>query len=175
MAKKKRASKIERKAKNVSPIPKGFHALTPYLAVRGAAQAIDWYKRAFGAKEATRQLGPGGMVLNAELTIGDSRFMISDILPGSGAKSPLDLGGSPVTLHVYTKDVDAFWARAVGAGAKVEMELANQFWGDRYGQLVDPFGHAWSLASRKENLTPKQHAERAAGWMAQIEKSGGMM
>lgn len=155
-------------------VPKGFHAITPYLNVKGASQAIDWYKKAFGAKEWTRAFGPGGMILNAELTVGDSRFMLSDVFPGSGAKTPSDLGGSPVTLHIYTKNVDELWARAVAAGAKVKNPLADQFWGDRYGQLEDPFGHDWSVATRKENLTKKQQAERAAAAMAQLEKQGGM-
>lgn len=160
-------------AKKVAPVPEGFHAVTPYLAIRGAAQAIDWYKAAFGAKEISRQYGPGGMILNAQLKIGDSMVLLSDIFSDAPHRSPLEYGGSPVTLHIYTRDVDALWERAVAAGAKPRMPLADQFWGDRYGQLVDPFGHEWSLGTRKEKLTEREQAERAAAWMAQFEKMGG--
>lgn len=173
MATKRKASQAKRTTK-VDPIPKGFHALTPYLAVRGAAEAIDWYKRAFGAKERSRSPGPGGLILNAELTIGDSIFMLSDIFDFSNAKSPLEYGGSPVTVHIFTKDVDALFSRAVNEGAKVTMEVQDQFWGDRYGQLTDPFGHSWSLGTRKENLTPKQADARGKEAMAQMAKQGGL-
>ncbi len=175
---KSKKSKVKRVAKRsskkVRPIPEGFHSLTPYLAVRGAAQAIDWYKRAFGARERSRGLGPGGLILNAELKVGDSLFMLSDIFDFSEVKSPLELGGSPVTIHIYTNDVDSLFARAVAAGAKVTRDLADQFWGDRYGQLTDPYGHSWSLGTRKENLTRKQSAERAKQAMEMMAKKGGM-
>lgn len=169
----KKSSKGTRRAKRVSPVPEGFHTVTPYLAIRGAADAIKWYKRAFGAEEVSRQYGPGGLILNAQLKIADSRFLLSDIFPGAPHRSPLEYGGSPVTLHIYTGNVDALWERAVAAGAKPRMPLADQFWGDRYGQLIDPFGHEWSVASRKEKLTPEEQAERAAAWMAQFQKTGG--
>lgn len=168
----KKTAKRAATAERVSPIPEGFHALTPYLAIRGAAQALEWYQTAFGAEEISRQYGPGGLILNAQLKIGDSRILLSDIFPGAPHRSPIEYGGSPVTLHIYTKDVDGLWDRAVAAGAKPRMPLADQFWGDRYGQLVDPFGHEWSVASRKEKLTPKEHSKRAAAWMAQFEKTG---
>ncbi len=144
-------------------MPKGFHTVTPYLAIKGAAQAIEWYKKAYGAKELTRQEGPGGLLIHARLKIGDSIIMMSDVFPGSGVKDPLELGDSPVTLHVYAKNVDEVWKRAVDAGAKVDMPLGDMFWAERYGQLTDPFGHSWSLSmripmSRKEMERQRQEA-----------------
>ncbi len=164
----KKASKPEK----VAPIPKGFHTLTPYLAIRGAANAIEWYGRAFGAKEVSRQYGPGGLILHARLQVGDSILMLSDIFPGSVHKSPLDLGSSSVTIHIYTENVDALWKRALDAGAQVDMPLADMFWGERYGQLRDPFGHSWSLSTQKEILTPEEHAKRLEAAMADFEKQG---
>jgi len=134
------------KSKKVEPIPKGFHTVTPYLAVKGAAQAIEWYKKAFGAKELSRQEGPEGKLIHARVKIGDSIVMMSDIFPGSQHKDPIELGATPVTLHIYSKDVDALWKRAVEAGARVDAQLEDMFWGERYGQLTDPFGHSWSLS-----------------------------
>jgi PhnB protein len=144
-------------------MPPGFHTLTPHLELRGAARAIDFYKAAFGAREVLRNLGPDGRkIMHAQLQIGDSMLLLHDEFAESGGESPHTLEGSGVTLHLYVEDVDAAWARAVAAGAKVEMPLADMFWGDRYGQLVDPFGHRWSLASKKEQLTPEQMRQRAA-------------
>lgn len=177
MAKAKRSratrAKARPKAKKVLPIPKGFHTVTPYLAIRGAADAIEWYKRAFGAKETSRQMGPGGLILNAQLQFGDSVLLLSDIFPGAPHRSPIEYGGSPVTIHLFVKDVDAVWAQAVAAGARVTMPLGDAFWGDRYGQLVDPFGHEWSLATHKEDLTPKERTARAAEWAAKFGTGGG--
>jgi uncharacterized glyoxalase superfamily protein PhnB len=121
-------------------------SLVPYLAVEDAARAIAWYKEAFGAREATRQAAPGGKVLHAELRIGDARFYLSDVFPGADVEHPTSLGGTTTSLHLSTPDVDRAWARAVSAGGVVTMPLANQFWGDRYGKLRDPFGHSWSLS-----------------------------
>ncbi|HYB04622.1 MAG TPA: VOC family protein [Nitrososphaerales archaeon] len=137
-----------KKSKAVTPIPKGFHSLTPYLTVINGSEAIEFYKRAFGAKEMLRHATPDGKILNAQLKIGDSMLLLSDEFPGSDVRSPLTAGTSTVTIHVYTKDVDKLWEQAIAAGARVIMPLNNQFWGERYGQLADPFGHRWSLSQQ---------------------------
>jgi PhnB protein len=142
------------------PIPAGFHTVTPYLVVRGAAKAIDFYKRAFGAEERMRMPGPEGRVMHAEIQIGDSILMLSDEMPDMGSKSPQTLGGSPGSLFLYVQDVDRAFQRAVDAGAQVKMAVADMFWGDRFGQVVDPFGHEWGLATHKEDLTPQEIARR---------------
>jgi PhnB protein len=147
MAKKsKQAKQSKPKKAKVEPVPKGFGTVTPYLSINGAAAAIDWYKKAFGAKEVERFPTPDGKLMNARIRIGDSNVMMSDVFPGAGSQAPDTLGNSPVTLHVYVKNVDKVWQQAVDAGAKVTMPLDNQFWGERYGQLTDPFGHHWSLS-----------------------------
>jgi uncharacterized glyoxalase superfamily protein PhnB len=149
-------------------MPPGFHTLTPHLELRSAARAIDFYKAAFGAREIMRSAGPDGRkIMHAQLQIGDSMLLLHDEFAEAGGESPQSLEGSGVTLHLYVEDVDAAWARAVAAGAKVEMPLGDQFWGDRYGQLVDPFGHRWSIASKKEQLTPEQMRQRAAQYFQQ--------
>lgn len=150
MAKKAKRKSRPARSKQFEPVPKEFHTVTPYLAIKGAAQAVEWYKKAFGAKEdeSDRQATPEGQLIHARIRIGDSIVMMSDLFPGSGVKDPLEPGRSPVTLHVYSKDVEAMWKRAVEAGAKVDMPLDNMFWGERYGQLTDPFGHSWSLSMR---------------------------
>jgi uncharacterized glyoxalase superfamily protein PhnB len=135
------------------PIPDGFHALTPHLVCENAAAAIDFYKAAFGATELTRLPGPGGKLMHASVRIGDSILMLTDEMPSYGALGPKMLKGSPVTIHLYVADVDAAFAKAVAAGAKVKMALADMFWGDRYGQLEDPSGHLWSLASHTRDTT----------------------
>jgi PhnB protein len=145
----------------VKPIPEGYHTLTPSLTIRGATDAIDFYKRAFGAVELMRMPGSGGKLMHAEIRIGDSVLMLSDEFPDMGGKSPQALGGSPVYLFVYVDDVDAVFKRAVDAGAQVRMPLADMFWGDRFGRVVDPFGHEWGLATHKEDLTPQEIAKRA--------------
>jgi PhnB protein len=122
--------------------------VTPYLAVKGAMKALEWYRKAFGAKVLDREEVEGGMLMHARMRIGDSIIMMSDIFPGALHRSPLDLGAASVTLHVYTKNVDELWKRAVEAGATVNMPLDDMFWGERYGQLTDPFGHSWSLSKR---------------------------
>lgn len=156
------------RTKKVKPISDGFHTLTPYLVVRGADRAIEFYRRAFGAEELARTPGPAGQgILHAELKIGDSRLLLSDEFPGMGCRAPQSLGGSCITIHLYVEDVDAVFTRAVEAGAQVRMPLADMFWGDRYGKLVDRFGHEWSLATRKEHLTPEQTRERARALFSQ--------
>jgi PhnB protein len=146
----------------VKPIPSGFHTLTPHLVVKGVSQAIEFYKQAFGAEEITRAPGPDGKsLMHAELKIGDSRLMLVDEFPEMNCRGPQSIGGTPVTIHMYVEDVDAAFSKAEAAGAKVRMPLADMFWGDRYGVLADPFGHAWSLARHKEDLTPEEIAERA--------------
>jgi uncharacterized glyoxalase superfamily protein PhnB len=145
-------------------VPEDFHTITPQLTVNGVAAAIEWYTRALGANELLRNLAPDGTsVMHAELLLGDSRFFVVDEFPES-ARSPRALGGSPVTLHLYVEDVDALFDRAVSAGAEVLLPVADQFWGDRYGMLGDPFGHRWSIASRIEDLSPRKLQERAATW-----------
>lgn len=149
MAKKsKQAKKSKPKKAKVDPVPKGFRTVTPYLAINGAAAAIDWYKKAFGAKELLREPTSDGKLMHAQIRIGDSIVMMSDVFPGANAQAPDVLGNSPVTLQVYVKNVDKLWQQAVDAGAKVTMPLDNQFWGERYGQLTDPFGHHWSLSEQ---------------------------
>lgn len=144
------------------PIPDGMHSLTPHLVCDGAAAAIEFYKKAFGAEELSRLPGPGGMVMHAMVRIGDSPLMLVDEWPDMGSVGPKKLKGSPVTIHHYVTDVDAAFARAVAAGATVRMPLADMFWGDRYGQLVDPFGHIWSLATHKRDLTHEQISQGLA-------------
>jgi PhnB protein len=146
------------------PIPDGLHAITPHLVVKGASEAIEFYKRAFGAEEIYRMPfpGPNGEVKlgHAELQIGDSRLFLADEFPQQGANAPN--GSSPVSIHLFVTDADAVFGRAVESGATVSMPLANMFWGDRFGKLVDPFGHHWSIATHLEDLTPEQMQERMA-------------
>lgn len=137
----------------VKPIPDGYHTLTPFLTVKDAVKAIEFYKQAFGAKERGVMKSPDGKVLHAELMIGDSIVMLSDEYPEYGAKSPQSLGGSPLGLHIYVEGVDQAFDRAVKAGAEVEMPVMDQFWGDRYGRLKDPFGHKWSIATHTRDLS----------------------
>src|SRR5579872_5487126 len=139
---------------SVKPIPEGYHTLTPFLTVRDAARAIEFYKQAFGA-EARGEVakGPDGKVMHAELKIGDSIIMLSDEFPEYGSLSPLSSGGAGMGLHIYLEGVDAAFDRAVKAGAQVEMPVMDQFWGDRYGKLKDPFGHKWSIATHTQDLS----------------------
>ena len=140
----------------VKPIPEGMHSLTPHLICAGAAEAIAFYKAAFNAVEVTRLPGEGGKLMHAMIRIGDSALMLVDENPAWGMLGPKALKGSPVTVHLYVKDVDATFAQAVAAGAKVTMPLDDMFWGDRYGTLEDPFGHRWSVATHKRDLSPKE-------------------
>jgi PhnB protein len=146
----------------VKPVPDGYHTVTPYLFVKGAHEAIEFYKKAFGARDLGRMAMPDGKVAHAEIQIGGSRVMLSDEHPPMGAIGPVSLGGSPVMLHLYVEDVDALFAQAVAAGATVVRPLKDEFYGDRAGGLRDPFGHLWHLATHKEDLTPEQIGQRAA-------------
>ena len=146
----------------VKPIPDGYHSVTPYLYVRGASEAIAFYEKAFGAVEQMRLPMPGGVIGHAEIRIGDSVVMLSDEMPEWGSLGPKALKGSSVTIHLYVTDVDAAVAQAVAAGAKLTMPVADMFWGDRYGQLEDPFGHKWSVATHTQDLTPAQIQEGMA-------------
>jgi len=148
------------------PIPEGYHTVTPYLAVDDAAEAIDYYTKAFGAKERVRMETPDGKVGHAELEIGDSLVMLSDPFPQASTKTPSELGGTSVSVFMYVEDVDAVVKRAVDAGATVTMEVADQFWGDRFGSVKDPFGHLWSIATHVEDVPPEEMAERAKAAMA---------
>jgi PhnB protein len=138
---------------SVKPIPEGYHTLTPYLTVRDARRAIDFYKQAFGAVERGVMNGPDGKVMHAELMIGDSIVMLADEFPEFGAVSPQAIGGSASGLHIYVENVDSAFDRAVKAGAAVEMPVGDMFWGDRYGKLKDPFGHKWSIATHTADLS----------------------
>ena len=148
------------------PIPEGYHTLTSYLAVDDAAGAIDFYTRAFGAKELMRMEAPGGKIGHAELEIGDSRFMLSDPFPQSQTKPPKELGGCTGGVFMYVEDVDHAYKQALDAGATSETEPEDMFWGDRFGTVVDPFGHHWSMATHVEDLTPEEIAERGQTAMA---------
>ncbi|KVW39116.1 VOC family protein [Burkholderia ubonensis] len=141
---------------SVKPIPEGMRTLTPHLICAGAADAIEFYRQAFNAVEQMRLPAPNGKLMHACLTIGDSSLMLVDEMPEHGALGPKALKGTPVCLHLFVPDVDAAIARAVAAGAKVTMPAADMFWGDRYGQVEDPFGHRWSLATHQRDLTPEQ-------------------
>jgi PhnB protein len=146
------------------PIPSGFHTLTPHLVVKGASRAIDFYKKAFGAQEVGRLTSPDGKsIMHADLKIGDSHVFLVDECPQMGARGPESIGATPVTIHIYVEDVDDAFGKAVAAGAQVRMPLADMFWGDRYGLLTDPFGHSWSMATHKEDLTPAEIGKRAQG------------
>jgi uncharacterized glyoxalase superfamily protein PhnB len=152
-------------------VPEGLHTVTPSLVIDGAAEAIDWYVKALGAEERMRMPGPGGKIMHGEVRIGDSVLFIND--PMMDAKSPKQLGGTPVTLSLYVEDVDALWSRAVKAGATVKMPPTDMFWGDRWAALADPFGHSWGIATHKEDLTHEEMRQRQQEWekqMAQQQK-----
>ncbi|WP_018604883.1 VOC family protein [Uliginosibacterium gangwonense] len=140
----------------VSPIPEGMHSLTPHIVCRDASAAMDFYVRAFGAVEQARLPGPDGKLMHGMMKIGDSSLMLVDENPEWNMNSPLALGGTPVTLHLYVVDVDAAIARAVKAGAVLKMPAADMFWGDRYGQVRDPFGHTWSIATHIRDMSPDE-------------------
>ena len=146
---------------NVKPVPDGYHTITPYLTLKGAAQAIEFYKKAFGAEEIMRMAGPGGAVMHAELRIGDSRLMLSEAIQDPP---------STASLFLYVTDVDAAFQRAVAAGCTVSMPVADQFWGDRFGKLVDPFGIRWSMATHREDVPPAEMKQRAQSAMEQMAK-----
>ncbi len=174
MAKKKSAKKskpaksAKKSAKKVAPVPAGYYTLTPYLVCRGAAKAIEFYKKAFDAKERLRMLGPDGSIAHAELKIGNSIVMMGDENPAMGQSSPETIGGSASGLFIYTANVDKAYAKAVAAGAKGEQPPTDMFWGDRYAKFSDPFGHKWSMATHIEDMSPKEMAKRGAEAMAQM-------
>jgi PhnB protein len=149
----------------VKPIPEGYHTVTPYLIVNDAAAALEFYKKAFGAKELMRFPGPGGKIMHAEFKIGDSPIMLGDENPEMGARSPQSLGGSPVGICIYVTDVDKLAAQAVGAGAKVVRPVQDQFYGDRSGTFTDPFGHQWTIATHKEDVSMEEMNKRMAAAM----------
>jgi PhnB protein len=150
----------------VKPIPEGYHTATPYLAVDDAAEALEYYKKAFGAKERGRMETPDGKIGHAEIQIGDSIVMLSDPLPQAATRTPKELGGTSASVFVYVEDVDSFVQKAVDAGATITMEVSDQFWGDRFGTIADPFGHVWSVATHIEDVPPEEMAERAKAAMA---------
>jgi PhnB protein len=151
---------------NVKPIPEGYHTITPYLVVKGAAKAIDFYKKAFGAKELFRMDGPGGTVAHAELEIGDSRIMLADESPQMGFTGPEPGSRTSVGLMIYVPDVDKTAAQAIAAGIKTEREVQDQFYGDRSGNFVDPFGHRWTISTHKEDVSKEEMDRRMASMMA---------
>jgi PhnB protein len=174
MAKSKTRKKLSRgspaprkAAARVKAIPAGYHTLTAGFCVRGAGEAIEFYKRAFGAKERMRLMKPDGTLAHAELTLGDSRFMLGEEDPAMGAQSAHTLGGSPVNFYVYVANVDAAVERALQAGAKPVMPVTDMFWGDRIGGVVDPYGQKWTLATHKEDVAPREMAKRAEAFYAQ--------
>ena len=154
-------------ANKAQAVPKGYHTVTPSLFVTGAAKAIEFYKKALGAEELMRFPGPGGAIMHAEIKIGDSIVMLADEMPEQGGRSPKSIGGTPVSFFVYREDVESAWKRAVDAGAKVLVPLADQFWGDRTGCLEDPFGHQWWLAQHLKDLTPEEIRKNAEAFFSQ--------
>jgi len=151
---------------SAQPVRNGYHDITPSLTVRGGAAAIEFYERAFGAKIRHKMDMPDGKVMHSEIAIGDSVVMVNDEFPDWGALAPQSLGGSPVSLNLYVADCDAVFAQAVAAGATVSRPLQDQFWGDRMGWLVDPFGHKWSVATHTEDVPPEEVARRGAAFAA---------
>ena len=150
-----------------SAVPAGLHTITPQLTLDNAVEAIEWYKKALGAEETSRAAGPDGKIMHAELGIGDSRIMVNDAM--MGGKGPQALGGSPASLWVYVEDCDALFNRAIAAGGQIAHggmgQMQDQFWGDRAGSLIDPSGYTWTIATRKEDLTPEEMQQRQEEWM----------
>ncbi len=146
----------------VRPIPEGYHTVTPYLIIDGAAEAIDFYKKAFGATELFRMAQPDGKIGHAEIKIGDSPIMLADEFPQMGYRSPKSLGGSPVSIMVYVENVDEVVSQATTAGARLDRPVEDKFYGDRGGSLTDPFGHIWHIATHKEDVSPEEMKKRAA-------------
>jgi len=150
----------------IKPIPDGHRTVTPYLAIKNAARALDFYEKAFGATVRYRLSMPDGRVGHAEIELGDSVIMLADEFPEYGGKSPETLGGSPVSIHLYVPDVDAFFKRALAAGARERKRVEDQFYGDRSGQLEDPFGHLWWVATHKEDVPPDEMQKRVRAMFA---------
>jgi PhnB protein len=155
------------------PVPEGYSTLTPYLSVDDAAGAIEFYKRAFGAAENSRMEGPGGMIMHAELKIGDSLLMLADAWPQSSTRPPKELGGASGGVFMYIEDIDAVFKQAVDAGATSQSEPEDMFWGDRFGTLTDPYGHVWYLATHVEDVSPEDMQKRAQEWQAQMAEMAG--
>ena len=169
----KAAKRPPAKAAKPKPVPDGFGTITAHLVVEGAAEAMDFYKRAFGAQDLGRMPGPdGGRLMHGLMKLGNSMLMLVDAFPEYGAKGPKALGGSSVTLHLYFPDADKAFQRAVAAGCSVTMPLADMFWGDRYGKLKDPYGHEWSLATHKRDMTPAQMDAEMKAMFAAEKKPG---
>ncbi len=162
-------TQIASSAQAVRQIPEGYHTLTPALIVHNAAEAIEFYKRAFGAQELGRMAAPDGQrVWHAELQIGDSRLMLGDEFPDMGdCRAPTSLGGTTTSIHLYVEDADAVFQRALDAGATVSMPLMDAFWGDRYGKVTDPFGHQWGIATRQEEVSEEEIERRAQAFAAE--------
>jgi PhnB protein len=152
----------------VQPVPEGYHTVTPYLAVDDATAAIDFYERAFGAKERLRMSGPADTIAHAELEIGDALIMLSDPFPQSTARPPKELGGTSAGVFLYVEDVDAAYKQAIDAGATSASEPEDMFWGDRFGSVTDPFGHSWQIATHVEDVSPEEIAKRSEEWMASL-------
>ena len=150
----------------VQPVPEGYHTITPYLAVENASEAIDFYKRALGAKERVRMPGPGGSVMHAELEIGDSVVMLSDPFPQASTKPPKELGGTSVSIMTYVDNIDSLYKQAIDAGATSLMEPDDMFWGDRFGSIQDPFGHSWTIATHVEDVSPEEMEKRSQEFFA---------
>lgn len=162
-----RAKAAARPVKKVQAIPPGYHGITPYLTLRDTAQALAFYRKAFGAKETVRLATPDGKIMHAEMKVFDQVVMLSDEAPDQGRLGPESLKGSPVSLMVYARDVDAAIARAVAAGATVKMAAQDMFWGDRFGTISDPFGHGWGILTHKEDVPPREMQKR---WQAMLAK-----
>ncbi|MGO8736490.1 MAG: VOC family protein [Terriglobia bacterium] len=160
-------------AGKVKAVPEGMHTITPHLSVREASKAIEFYKKALGAAVLDVHHTPDGKVMHAHLKIGDSHLMLADEFPGAGTPAPQTLGGSPVVLHIYVEEVDTLFNQAVAAGATVIMPLTDMFWGARYGQIVDPFGHRWALAANQEDVSPEEMERRGRALFAEMAQKQG--
>jgi len=154
-----------------NPIPKGFHTVTPALTVRNASEAIEFYKKALGAQELMRMTNPEGHIGHAEIKIGDSIIFIGEEIPQMGVKSPQTLGGTSGSLYLYVEDVDKSFRQAIQAGGKEKMPVTEMFWGDRYGQFIDPYGHTWGISTRVKDLSEQEMAEGAKAFFAQMEQA----
>ena len=155
---------------SVKPIPEGFHTATPTLVVKDAAQAIDYYKKVFGAEELMRMPSPDGKISHAEIKIGDSKIFLSDEFPQHGGKSPQTLGGFTGGIYLYVPDVDKVFDKAIAAGGKSSMPVTDMFWGDRHGNFIDPFGHSWGVSTHTEDLSEEEMEKRAQAFYAEMEQ-----
>ena len=157
----------------VQPIPEGFHSVSPTMVIKNAAEAIEFYQKAFGAELIMRLNGPHDSIMHAEIRIGNSMIMIGEEWPGHHVKSPTTLNGTTLSLHIYVRDVDAAHKRAIAAGAKEIMAPADMFWGDRFSSVTDPYGHSWSLATHVKDMTEEECQKAGDAWMAEMAKQGG--